>query len=308
MTAMPSTISIGDGIIDAVELAPGRIEDHPGGAALNLAVGLARLGLHSQLVTRFGADRYGFLIERYLREEGVQIFNPLNVDFTGVAFSRRVGGEPSYEFSASMFRRRIAFTDEVVAAMAGAAAVGVNSFPFDDARQTDDLLAALAKAKGLTVIDPNPRPRLIADMAAYRDGAEKTMRVARLVKLSDEDIGHFYGGDPEAAIRRILGLGAETLLLTHGAGGASLHTRSGIAVSVPIAAAPGPIVDTMGAGDATLATVIACIVRKGMPESADGWRAYLTQAMKVAAATCTKAGGGLILPINSATDASAISD
>ena len=95
-----------------------------------------------------------------------------------------------------------------------------------------------------------------------------------------------------------------TLVLTHGAGGASLHTRSGITVSVPIAAATGPVVDTMGAGDATLATVIASIVRKGMPESTDGWRAYLTQAMKVAAATCTKAGGGLILPIESATDAS----
>jgi fructokinase len=299
-----SVLSIGDGIIDAVELAPGSTEDHPGGAALNLAVGLARLGLKSQLVTRFGADRYGFLIERYLREERVQIFNALNADFTGVAFSRRVDGEPSYEFSPSMFRRRIAFTDEVVAAIAGATVVAVNSFPFDDARQTDDLLAALAKAKGLTVIDPNPRPRLITDMANYRDGAEKAMWVARLVKLSDEDMSHFYGSDQEAAIRRILGHGVDTLLLTHGAGGASLHTRSGITVSVPIAAATGPVVDTMGAGDATLATVIACIVRKGTPESADGWRAYLTQAMKVAAATCTKAGGGLILPMDLATDVS----
>ena len=64
---MPSVLSIGDAIIDAVELAPGKVEYFPGGAALNLAVGIARLGLISQLVTRFGADRHGFLIERYLR-------------------------------------------------------------------------------------------------------------------------------------------------------------------------------------------------------------------------------------------------
>jgi len=304
MNEAATVLSIGDGIIDAVELVPGRIEDHPGGAALNLAVGLARLGLKSQLATRFGADRYGFLIARYLREERVQIFNPPNTDFTGVAYSRRVDGEPSYEFSASMFRRRIAFTDQVVSAIAGAAAVAVNSFPFDDARQTDDLLAALAKARGFTVIDPNPRPRLIADMASYRGGAEKAMRMARLVKLSDEDIGHFYGGDQKATISRILGLGVETLLLTHGPGGASLHTRSGITVSVPIGAAAGPIVDTMGAGDATLATVIAFIVKSGMPETADDWRVCLTQAMKIAAATCTSPGGGLILPADSVPRAS----
>ncbi len=291
-----STVAIGDGIIDAVELMPGKIEYHPGGAALNLAVGLARLGLASQLVTRFGADRYGFLIARYLREEGVGIFNAPNVDFTGVAFSRRQNGEPTYEFSPSMLRRRIAFTDEVMAAVAGAAAVAVNSFPFDDARQSAALVSALAKARGLIVVDPNPRPRLIADMAAYRAGAEKAMAAASLVKLSDEDVELFYGGDGEAMIERFSRLGAATLLLTHGARGASLHTRSGLSVSVPVAPAAPPILDTMGAGDATLAAVIALILRQGMPQGVEAWRACLEEAMRVAAATCAHAGGALMLP------------
>ena len=291
---MPNVISIGDGIIDAVELAPGRIEHHPGGAALNLAVGLARLGLSSQLVTRFGADRYGFLLERYLREEGVGISNPLNVDFTGVAFSRRVNGEPIYEFNPVMFRRRIAFTDNVIAAITGAKAVAVNSFPFDDVAQSDALVAAFGQAKGLTVVDPNPRPRLIADMAAYRAGAEKAMRVARLVKLSDEDIGLFYG-DRKSAIARLFDLGVGTLLLTHGKEGASLHACSGLSVAVPIAPQAKPIIDTMGAGDATLATVIAFILREGMPHNAGAWRDCLDEAMRIAAATCAHAGGALQL-------------
>jgi fructokinase len=292
---MPNVVSVGDGIIDAVELAPGKIEHHPGGAALNLAVGLARLGLSSQLVTRFGTDRYGFLIERYLREEGVGIFNPPNVDFTGVAFSRRVNGEPAYEFNPVMFRRRIAFTDKVIAAIAGAAAVAVNSFPFDDGAQSDALVAAFRQANGLTVVDPNPRPRLIADMAAYRDGAEKAMRIAKLVKLSDEDIGLFYG-DRQTAIERLFDLGIETLLLTHGKEGASLHTRTGLSVAVPIAPQTKPIIDTMGAGDATLATVIAFILREGMPQNAGRWHDCLDEAMRIAAATCAHAGGALQMP------------
>lgn len=293
---MPAVLSIGDGIIDAVELAPGRIENFPGGAALNLAVGLARLGLASQLATRFGQDRHGFLIERYLRDEHVRIFNAPNVDFTGVALSRRKNGEPTYEFTPAMFRRRIAFTDEIMQAIGKASAVAVNSFPFDDARQTGALITALRAAKGLVVVDPNPRPRLIADMAAYRTGAEKAVEVASFAKLSDEDVGLFYGGDHQKAIARLIGLGAATVLLTHGAQGASLHTRSGLSVSVAIAPQTKPIIDTMGAGDATLATVIAYIVRQGMPKNSDQWRNCLEEAMRVAAATCAHAGGALMLP------------
>jgi len=296
MIETPAVLSIGDGIIDAVELSPGNVENFPGGAALNLAVGLSRLGLASQLVTRFGLDRYGFLIERYLREEGVRIFNAPNVDFTGVAFSRRRNGEPTYEFTPEMYRRRIAFTEDVVIAIENAASIAVNSFPFDDARQTDALVEALSHAIGLIVVDPNPRPRLINDMVAYRAGAERAMAKAALVKLSDEDTGLFYDGDRNAAIDRLFGLGVETLLLTHGSEGATLHTRSGLSVSVPITAPMKPIVDTMGAGDATLATVIAFILRQGMPGNGEDWRLCLTEAMQVAAATCAHAGGGLVLP------------
>jgi fructokinase len=68
-------------------------------------------------------------------------------------------------------------------------------------------------------------------------------------------------------------------------------------VRVPIAERPDPIVDTMGAGDATLATAIAFILRHhGLPRSQTGWRACLDEAMRVAAATCRRAGGGLVSP------------
>ncbi len=40
-------------------------------------------------------------------------------------------------------------------------------------------MAALGEAAGLVVVDPNPRRNLIADMAAYRAGAEQAMAVRR---------------------------------------------------------------------------------------------------------------------------------
>ena len=59
---------------------------------------------------------------------------------------------------------------------------------------------------------------------------------------------------------------------------------------------PAPIVDTMGAGDATLASVIAFILAEGMPVDQASWRACLKQAMDIAAATCRSAGGALLRP------------
>lgn len=297
---MQKVVSIGDGIVDAVELTPGNVERFPGGAALNLAVGIARLGFNSQFVTRFGQDQNGALLQRYLREEGVTVFNSPNVDFTGVAYSTRKNGEPTYRFTPSMFRRRIAFTDTVRAAIAAADAVVVNSFPFDNPRQAMALVEALRQARGLVVVDPNPRPNLISDIDAYRSGAERAMAMAGLVKLSDEDAALFYGEQPDAVARRLFDMGAGPVLLTHGSEGASVFPKASpktsSRVSVPIADSEGPVVDTMGAGDATLATVIGFILRHGMPMHEADWRACLQEAMRVGAATCASPGGSLVLP------------
>ena len=108
-----------------------------------------------------------------------------------------------------------------------------------------------------------------------------------------------YAGERKAAVTRLFHLGVATVLHTHGADGASIHTKSGASVSAGAAPRTSPIIDTMGAGDATLATVISFILRQGMPENAGAWRDCLQEAMQVAGATCAHAGGALMLPVGS---------
>jgi sugar/nucleoside kinase (ribokinase family) len=79
-------------------------------------------------------------------------------------------------------------------------------------------------------------------------------------------------------------LAPRTVLVTHGADGADLHTGEGGPTRVPAAEAPAPVVDTNGAGDAFAAGVIAARLR-GAP-LADA-AAY---AARVAAAACTHDG------------------
>ena len=294
MSSFPPVVAIGDGIIDAVQTSGAPVALYPGGAALNLAVGLARLGVASALAARIGADRNGFRIMRYLREEGVRLINTPNADFTGVATSRRRGGEPSYEFPPSLFRRRIAFNPTLLEAIAEAPAVAVNSFSYEHAGQADALGETLAAAKGLKILDPNPRPRLIADLDAFREGFERTIRRATLIKLSEEDARLLYGREDDAVVESLFERGVEIVLLTRGKSGAIVFTRSGLEVASPATPLSAPVVDTMGAGDATLASVIAFILVQGVPSDTEAWRACLDRAMAVAAATCRSAGGALV--------------
>jgi fructokinase len=290
-------VTIGDGIIDAVQISEAPPTLYPGGAGLNLAVGLARLGLPSVLAARIGLDRNGFRLTRYLREEGVELINTPNADFTGVATSRRLAGEPSYDFTPSLYRRRIAFNTTLLKAIAEAPVVAVNSFSYANLKQADALCEALHCAPGLKILDPNPRPRLIVELDAFREGFERAIRAATLVKLSDEDAKLLYGRVDDRVAESLFERGVEIVLLTRGKLGASLFTRSGLRVVEPAASLAAPIVDTMGAGDATLASVIAFILVEGMPRAIEAWRACLKQAMDIAAATCRSAGGALAPPV-----------
>ena len=291
---MGPVVTIGDCIIDAVEVPGEPPLLSPGGAGLNLAVGIARLGLPSILLTRVGMDRDGCRLMRHLRDENVRLLNTPNVDFTGAALTSRVNGEPRFRFSPPMYRRRLGFTPAVRQAIAEAAAVAVNSFPFEDRRQAGVLAAALGGARGPVVVDPNARPTLIDDVDAYRAGVERALAVAALVKLSDEDAVLLYGTDGEAAIARLFACGIATVLLTRGSRGASLFTRAGLALDVPASRRDQPIVDTTGAGDATLASVLAWIVERGLPAGEAAWRACVVRAMDIAAATCRSLGGGRV--------------
>jgi len=285
------TIAIGDGIIDVVDRDGATPSRHAGGAALNIAVGLARLGTASSLIANVGHDRDGFWLRDYLRRNRVEFVETPTVEFTGVATSVRVNGEPSYSFTAPMHRRRINFTSLTHAAVVGAGAVVVNSFPLDNAAQTEELLRSYSASAGMRVVDPNPRPAIVLDAAAYRSGFEALVPHSDLVKVSDEDAQFLFDRSVDEVAVHLLDLGARTVLLTRGAEGASYRGADGMHVDVPIAFMPDPVVDTLGAGDATLATVVAGLLRADSRPDADVVRTVLARAMRVAAATCRVSGG-----------------
>jgi fructokinase len=294
--AATGIVVIGDAIVDVLEEPDGRRTRHPGGAGLNTAVGLAILGHEVAQVAALGHDADGEWLEGYLSEHGVHLIRSDENASTGTATSRRVGGEPTYSFDDALLRRDLSVPAQALEQIRSAPAVVVTSFPFDDERQVTSVCHALAGASGLRAVDPNPRPALLRDPVAFRDGLQRALSHADLAKLSEEDIGLLYAGSETDAVAGIRRAGTATVLLTRGPRGATLVREDGRRIDVAIASLPGPVVDTLGAGDATLASFVGEAVRIGLDATDQEMQRALDHAMRVAGATARQPGGRLRLP------------
>lgn len=291
-------VVIGDALIDEIRDAAG-IRELVGGAALNVAVGLRRLGAPVTLIAMVGADAAGDHIREYLADHGVSLIeSPSALGSSRAVVQRDANGEPQYVFNEAAQRRSIRYADAARAAISEAALVAVSCFPFDVEAEVTALSDALGDAR--LVIDPNPRSGMLHDRAEFVRGFEKLAARAELVKVGADDAALLYGGDLDALRGRLRELGVNAVLATAGADGAVLESDAGV-LTAPIAVLPGPIVDTVGAGDATLAAVAEGLVAEH-PQAAAEWQRLLDRAMAIAAATC-RAEGGLLRTPESLADA-----
>lgn len=287
-----AAVVIGDALIDEIRDDAG-VRELVGGAALNVAVGLRRLGVETALIAMVGEDEAGAHIREYLDDHGVRLIEtPAPRGSSRAIVQRGADGEPVYLFNEAAQRRSIRYSDEARRAIADASLVAISCFPFDVPAEVDALADAVRGAR--LAIDPNPRSGMLSDRAEFVRGFERLAADTAIVKVGADDAALLYDGDLDALRSRLRGLGVRAVLATAGADGAILETDAGT-VRAPISTLPGRVVDTVGAGDATLAAVSAGLVH-GTPDTADSWRGLLDRAMDVAAATVRAEGGLLRTP------------
>jgi fructokinase len=280
-------VVIGDVLIDEL-VDGGGSTSVPGGSALNVAVGLAVLGVPAVLVGMIGDDDDGRSIRTYLETWAVPFVATIGPFGTGRATSGRKAGEPSYRFNRASVERRINLDRAQMEQFGDARVIAISGFPFDRHDQVDQLLELVGLSPGILAIDPNPRAELITDLGAYRANLERLAASAALIKLSDEDAELLYGQPLADVIQRFLPLVSVAVLATEGRNGASLHARDSIDAR-QIMRDPRPIVDTMGAGDATFAVTLAALADTDGTTRPD-WPTVLEVAMSTAAETIRHPG------------------
>lgn len=287
-------VVIGDALIDELRDDKG-VREFVGGAALNVAVGLTRLGVPTTLIAMLGEDEAAHHIRAYLSDYGVELIaSPSALGTSRAVSTRSPSGEPAYEFNAAAQARSIRFDDAIRAAISAAEVIAVSCYPFDDEEQTRALVAAVQDAGGVLAVDPNPRSGMMSDKAAFIRGFEALAVEAEFVKVGEDDAILLYDEPLDALRARLVDLGVPAVLATQGSAGATIEAGE-VVVTRPISSLPGRIVDTMGAGDAAFAATIAALL-DGWPEDEDEWASALDRAMDVAAATCRFEGALLRLP------------
>ncbi|MFC9560778.1 carbohydrate kinase family protein [Agromyces sp. NPDC056965] len=306
MTRPAHVTVIGDALIDELR-DPRGAREFVGGAALNVAVGLALLGEQVTLVAMLGDDEPATRIRSYLRDFGVRIVESPSEHGTSRAVSDRTDGEPRYEFNEAAQRRRIRFDDATRAAIDEADLVVVSCFPFDDAEQAAELRAAIARPGERLAIDGNPRAGMLRDREVFLANFTDAARDALLVKVGDEDADLLLGAPLADFVERLRASPATAapsdaaaprspaVLATAGRDGATLVDGTD-EVHAGIVELPGAVVDTMGAGDATLSAVVHHLAVHGVPSDVSGWSAALESAMGIAAATVRHEGALLRVP------------
>jgi len=228
-----------------------------GGAELNVAVGLARLGHRVGWAGALGADEFGHEVLAFLRGEGVDVAGA-RVDGdapTGVYFKER----PTLDrlrvlyYRAGSAASRLRYEDlDVDALLAGRVLhlSGITPALSDACRDLTERLVAAAVARGtLLSFDANVRWRLFAGRDP-RAVLAPLVAQADLVFASEEEAELLLGGSDPAAVGAALPGMRASAIVVHGAGGAWAVEAGGV-LRAP--AHPVEVVDPVGAGDAFVA-------------------------------------------------------
>ena len=288
----------GEALIDFIPTADGAYMPVPGGSSRNIATALGRLGADVGFMGGLSTDVFGDMIARRFQEDGVSLdYAPRLEAPSTLAFVQIGAGEPAYAFYDEPSAHRAWTRASSPPPGAEVNALHVGSLSLIAPSLADEILALLREQKGRRVlsIDPNCRPSLTHDVAAYRARLATMVALADIIKLSAADLEFAYpGAAPETQAASWLAGGAALVILTLGDEGAVAWMRDGT-MRVP---APAIVpVDTVGAGDSFIAAALFALGRDGLLSTArladltiGQARAALTFAARASAITCSRVG------------------
>jgi fructokinase len=288
----------GEALIDIIPAGDGTRRPVPGGGPFNTARAVARLGAPTSFLGRLSTDAFGVVLARELATDGADLslvsYGP---EPTTLAVAELDGdGLAEYEFyvhGTSAPNLTLEMVPAKLPAAVGALHIGTLGLVLEPMATTLTEVSRRESEHRLLMLDPNVRPQLVTDAEKYRRRLDGLVEHSTIVKASEGDLAWLYPQlDCELAARRMLDLGARLVLVTLGAEGALAVSSLG---TVRVAAPKVEVVDTIGAGDAFGAAVLAWLhdhdsLRPDLALDREGLESMLGFACLVAAITCTRAG------------------
>jgi fructokinase len=288
----------GEALMDMVATRDGTQRPRPGGGPFNTARALARLGVPTAFLGRLSTDAFGRQLADALAADGADLsltsFGPEPTTLAIADVDSR--GYAAYRFvteGTSAPHLTPAALPASLAADVNALHVGTLGLVLEPIAVTLFELVQRESGRRLVMLDPNIRPALLTDVPRYRGRLDAIMAHSTIVKGSEADLAWLFPDlDVEAAAERLLGHGPRLVIATLGAQGA-LGVSAGIQARVPAPAVD--VVDTIGAGDAFGAALLAWLHEHGalttdLSLDAAHLRSALEFSCLAASLTCTRPG------------------
>lgn len=222
----------------------------PGGAMLNTAIALGRLGEETGFFSGLSTDMFGRQLITHLKTSGV------NTDYcvrsenpTTLAFVALQDGIAQYSFYDENSAGRMLAVDTIPSFPESVHAFhfGAISLISEPCGSTFEELMHRIYKDFVISLDPNIRPGFITDESSYRKRLNRMIGMSDIIKVSEEDLDWMEPGCRfEEVAHKWLDGGASVVTLTRGEEGSRSISRSD---DITVPATVAEVVDTVGAGD-----------------------------------------------------------
>ena len=297
-TSVPSVVTVvGEALIDIIVDPAGNVTSVVGGAPLNTARTIARLGVPATFLGGVSTDAFGARIMRLLQADGVGYALGEQVDEpTTLAIAQiDADGAATYRFmmegtSAAAVTPQAALSH--VGPQCSALHVGTLGLVLQPLADATAAVVAVSPADRLVMVDPNCRPSVMTSSDVFDRTLRAVLERADVVKVSGDDLAFIYPSMEvhDAAVRLQRESGA-VVLFTDGAKSVHVLTESDdVILEVPRVV----VVDTVGAGDSFSGGFLAQWQSRGLGRAdVANLDAVLSAArfgIAVAAITCQRPG------------------
>ena len=265
---MKKVIAIGEALIDFIPHEKGRALNNvenflrvPGGAPLNVAAAVAKLGGKSQMLTKLGQDGFGDAILNEVKPLGVDVsrISRTKEANTALAFvSLREDGERDFSFYRNPSADMLLSAEEICSEdfnerdILHFCSVSLIDAPIKEAHRT---AIEIAKEKGCLIsFDPNVRLPLWKQPEDCRKAILEFLPLSNIVKISDEELEFITGiKDEKEALDSLLTGDVKVIIYTKGTNGAEFITKERVIFSPSFKVSAQ---DTTGAGDSFIGSLL----------------------------------------------------
>ena len=305
---MKKVIAIGEALIDFIPHEKGRALNNvenflrvPGGAPLNVAAAVAKLGGKSQMLTKLGQDGFGDAILNEVKPLGVDVsrISRTKEANTALAFvSLREDGERDFSFYRNPSADMLLSAEEICSEdfnerdILHFCSVSLIDAPIKEAHRR---AIEIAKEKGCLIsFDPNVRLPLWKQPEDCRKAILEFLPLSNIVKISDEELEFITGiKDEKEALDSLLTGDVKVIIYTKGTNGAEFITKERVIFSPSFKVSAQ---DTTGAGDSFIGSLLYQVA-EGEYSSEEKVQEILTFSNATAALTVCKKGAIGALPL-----------